>query len=108
MKFAIDLLWVKPKCNGGIESYIRNLLDGFMALNDKNEYILFCAKDNADTFKHYLADPRFKMEVCDISAFAVGKRILWHNRNFNKLLVKRILSIALCLYIVSHLESVKK
>ena len=89
MKFAIDLLWVKPKCNGGIESYIRNLLDGFMALNDKNEYILFCAKDNADTFKHYLKDTRFKMEVCDISAFAVGKRILWHNRNFNKLLVKK-------------------
>ena len=89
MKLAIDLLWVKPKHNGGIESYIRNLLDGFMSLEDDNKYILFCAKDNADTFKHYLEDRRFTMEICDISAFSVGKRILWHNRNFNKLLIKK-------------------
>ena len=40
MKLAIDLIWVKPKCNGGIESYIRNLLDGIMAVPDKNEYVL--------------------------------------------------------------------
>lgn len=89
MKIAIDLLWVKPKHNGGIESYIRNLLDGFAALDSANEYVLFTAKDNADTFKHYLDDSRFSMEVCDISAFAVGKRIIWHNLHFNKLLVKK-------------------
>lgn len=89
MKLAIDLIWVKPKCNGGIESYIRNLLDGIMAVPDKNEYVLFCAKDNADTFKHYLEDKRFSMEICDISAFSVGKRIVWHNRYFNKMLVQK-------------------
>ncbi len=87
MKLAIDLLWVKPKCNGGIESYIRNLLDGFMARSDDNEYVLFCAKDNAKSFDEYLSDSRFTMHICDISAFDVGKRIIWHNRHFNKLLV---------------------
>lgn len=89
MKLAIDLTWVKPKCNGGIESYIRNLLDGFMALQEEHEYVLFCAKDNADSFKHYLEDKRFFMEVCDISAFKVSERIIWHNLNFNKLLIKK-------------------
>lgn len=89
MKLAIDLLWVKPKHNGGIESYIRNLLDGFMSLEDDNQYILFCARDNADTFNHYLKDRRFTMEVCDISAFAVGKRIVWHNLHFNRRLIKK-------------------
>lgn len=89
MKFAIDLLWVKPKHNGGIESYIRNLLDGFMALPDINEYVLFTAKDNAKTFEHYLEDKRFSMEICDIEAFSVSKRILWQNRHFNKLLIKK-------------------
>lgn len=88
MKLAIDLLWVKPKCNGGIESYIRNLLDGLMARNDDNEYVLFCAIDNADTFKEYLEDRRFSMNTCPVYAFNVGKRIIWHNRHFNKLLVK--------------------
>ena len=89
MKIAIDLLWVKPKHNGGIESYIRNLLDGFMALPDINEYVLFTAKDNAETFKHYLKDKRFSMEICDVEAFAVSRRILWQNRYFNKLLIKK-------------------
>ena len=89
MRLAIDLLWVKPKHNGGIESYIRNLLDGFTACDDRNEYVLFCAKDNADTFRHYLDDDRFSMEVCDINAFDVTKRIIWHNRYFNKLLVSK-------------------
>ena len=89
MRLAIDLIWVKPKNNGGIESYIRNLLDGFMAGKDKNQYVLFCAMDNADTFKEYLKDDRFSMEVCPVSAFKVAKRIIWHNLNFNRLLVKK-------------------
>lgn len=88
MKLAIDLTWVKPKCNGGIESYIRNLLDGFTAREDLMEFVLVCARDNAETFEHYLEDTRFTMEICPISAFKVGKRILWHNLNFNKTLRK--------------------
>ena len=39
MRIGIDLTWVKPKKSGGVESYIRNLLDGFLDLKDKNEYI---------------------------------------------------------------------
>ena len=46
MRIGIDLTWVKPKKSGGVESYIRNLLDGFLELNDDNEYVLFTAKDN--------------------------------------------------------------
>ena len=29
MKIAIDMTWLKPKKSGGVESYIRNLFDGF-------------------------------------------------------------------------------
>lgn len=88
MKIAVDLTWVKPNHNGGIESYIRNLLDGFCAIDNKIEYFLFCAKDNAKTFSTYAKDKKFHIVVCNISAFRVSKRIIWHNLNFNKILLK--------------------
>ena len=42
MRIGIDLLWVRPGKNGGTESYIRNLLDGFSRYADKQyRFILF-------------------------------------------------------------------
>ena len=32
---AVDLLWVKHNKIGGVESYIRNLLDGFELLGEE-------------------------------------------------------------------------
>ncbi|EQB90268.1 hypothetical protein M918_01080 [Clostridium sp. BL8] len=55
MKIGIDLLWLKPQKNGGIESYIRNLLDGldkYSAEDDK--FILFVSKDNEESLKKIL------------------------------------------------------
>ena len=37
MNIGIDLLWVKPGKSGGIESYIRNLIDGFL-IYGKDDY----------------------------------------------------------------------
>ena len=51
MKLAIDLLWVRPKQVGGIESYIRNLLDGLLLLpNQEIEYWLIVSTDNEKNF----------------------------------------------------------
>lgn len=58
MRIGIDLTWVKPKKSGGVESYIRNLLDGFLQIPDKNTYVLFTAKDNNETFKEYLNEEK--------------------------------------------------
>lgn len=93
MKIAIDLLWVKPQKSGGIESYIRNLLDGFLEINDNNKYVLIVAKDNVDTFNKYFLDNRFDKIVCNINASDVKKRILWQNINLNKILRKNNLNI---------------
>lgn len=79
LKCAIDLLWVRPKQVGGIESVIRNLLDGFSLLEDDFEFLLLVSRDNASSFLHYNVDPRFQIEVCDIDSSCVGKRILWQN-----------------------------
>jgi len=88
MKIAIDLTWVKPMHNGGIEAYIRNLLYGFSCLNNLNEYYLFCAKDNEKSFAEYKKYKRFYIIICNINAFDVTKRIIWHNINFNKIILK--------------------
>lgn len=81
MKIGIDLLWVRPGKCGGTESYIRNLLTGFGTYDDKNEYVLFTTRDNADTFEAYSELPmkNMKMVVCPVDCAVQWKRILWEN-----------------------------
>lgn len=93
MKIGIDLLWVKPQKSGGIESYIRNLLDGFLELKDENEYVLILAKNNYLSFKKYLNDKRFKTIICNVNSNKVISRILWQNMFFNRILYKNNINI---------------
>lgn len=84
VKLAIDLLWVRPKKVGGIESYIRNLLDGFSSIEDSFEFWLIVSKDNKNTFVHYEKDERFHIYVCNIDSENVSKRIIWQNLHLGK------------------------
>ena len=45
MRIGIDLTWLKPQKSGGVEAFIKNLIEGFIQLEDKNEYVLFLAKE---------------------------------------------------------------
>ena len=84
LKCAIDLLWVRPKQVGGIESVARNLLDGFMKLKYDFEFWLLVSKDNVDSFRHYSDDNRFHIEVCDVLSSNVGSRIIWQNLHLGR------------------------
>ena len=53
MKVAIDLLWVKHQKVGGIESYVRNLLDGFISMKEDFSFVLLVSKDNGDSALSY-------------------------------------------------------
>ena len=77
MNIAIDLLWLRPGKVGGTESYTRNLLDGFLKLNDDYEFTLVVAKNTTATFKKYEEDIRFHILEVDIDNSNIGKRILW-------------------------------
>lgn len=85
-KTAIDLLWLRPGKVGGTESYIRNLLDGFMQLEDDFSFTLLVSKDNIDTFRNYEADSRFELLMADVESANIAKRILWQNFQQNRLL----------------------
>ena len=71
---AVDLLWLRPKKVGGTEFYIRNLLDGFLRLEEPFHLYLMVSKDNRETFRHYTEDDRFELlETEVVSANIAGR-----------------------------------
>ncbi len=85
---AVDLLWLRPQKVGGTESFIRNLLNGFMSLDAEYEFVLLVSEDNADTFAHYEKDPRFRLLKAPIASANISKRIIWQNLFQNRFLRK--------------------
>lgn len=87
MRFAINLLWVRPGKVGGTEFVIRNLLDGFEQLQDPFEAVLIVSRDNKASFAHYLTeDSRFSMITADVESAGIMHRIVWQNLHLNALL----------------------
>jgi len=85
-KTAIDLLWVRPGKVGGTESYIRNLLDAFLELEEDFDFTLLVSLDNADTFRKYEKDKRYHLLTASVESKNIAKRILWQNLFQNRLL----------------------
>lgn len=89
MKIGIDLLWVRIGVCGGTESYIRNLLIGFAKYDEKNEYLLFAARDNAESFRQYARMNRnIHVAICPVDSMSRVKRIVWENFYLDKAAVK--------------------
>lgn len=83
-RFAIDLLWVRPNKVGGVESYIRNILDGLLNINENFEAYLIVSIDNCETFQKYSKDKRFIIIRCNVQSEHVPKRIIWQNCQLGK------------------------
>lgn len=84
MRIGIDLLWVRPGICGGTESFIRNLLTGFATYDRRNEYVLFAAQDNYESFAHFSQYPNMSLMKCAVNCANPGKRILWENLHLDK------------------------
>ena len=87
-KIAIDLLWLRPGKVGGTESFIRNLLDGFMELEDNFDFTLLVSHDNAASFQKYVSDKRYSMLEADVDSANIAKRVIWQNLYQNRFLRK--------------------
>lgn len=87
MRIGIDLLWVRVGLCGGTESVIRNLMDGFGQYDTVNEYILFVAEDNAESFEQYekKSDGRMRLCICRVASSSQPRRILWENLHLDRL-----------------------
>lgn len=95
MRIGIDLLWVRVGICGGTESVIRNLLDGFTQYAPQHEYVLFVARDNAESFQHYTEYPCITMHVCPMECVNQAKRILWENLHLDKAAVSERVDVML-------------
>lgn len=84
MRIGIDLLWVRPGLCGGTESFIRNLMDGFAVYDKEDEYILFAAEDNADSFRRYEQSSNMRLKICPVRCAGRAKRILWENLHLDR------------------------
>ncbi len=79
MKIGIDLLWVRPGICGGTESFIRNLMNALAVCDTENRYLLFAARDNAESFAEYKRYANMEIYVCNTDCSSQPKRILWEN-----------------------------
>ena len=88
MRIGVDLLWVRPGKCGGTESYIRNLLDGFAREGKEKEYVLFVARDNAESFQEYEKYEHMTLHICAVDCAVQMKRILWENLHLDRMAKK--------------------
>ena len=89
MIIGIDLLWVRPGKNGGTESVVRNILDGFNQYAPQDYYfILYVTKYNVETFIKYKMNDHFKLHVCECESNNQIKRVLWETVHLNSLGMK--------------------
>ncbi len=79
MKFAIDLTWVRHKIVGGTESFVNNLIQGFVELNIDFEMVMITSRDNSELFEKYTKDNRIKLVIAPVNSASVSRRILWQN-----------------------------
>ncbi len=91
LRFAVNLLWVRPGKVGGTEVVIRHVLDGWVALTDPFHAVLITSEDNAETFRHYTEDERFELLTAPIRSEGILKRILWQNLHLASFLRKKSL-----------------
>lgn len=84
MIIVIYLGWIRHNACGGVESFTRNLLDGF-AQQPGNKYILICSKDNYTSFLHYSKDARFTLVQCDFETADLKRALYFESFKLDKL-----------------------
>lgn len=89
LEIAVDLLWLRPRKVGGTEFYIRNLLDGFLRLEEPFCLCLLVSRDNRDSFAHYAQDRRIRLLETPVVSGNIAGRILWQFFCQNRFLRKR-------------------
>ena len=94
MNIAIDLLWVKHQQVGGIESYVRNLLDGFLTLSNDFVFTLLVSRDNKESFHNYSRDKRVKIVECPVTSTKLLLTVIWENLEMDRLVTG--LSVDFC------------
>jgi len=94
MKIGINLLSIRPGKIGGGESFIRNLLDGFLNINDLQvEYFLLIPKNHIKFWYKYNNKSRFHIVSCVLNNNNAITRIFYETIFLNRILKKNKITI---------------
>lgn len=80
MRIGINTLFLIPGQVGGTETYTRGLLSSLEEIDKENEYLIFCNKENFETFQ--LTSKNFRRILCPVKASFRPWRILWEQLIF--------------------------
>lgn len=94
-KFALDLTWVRHKIVGGTESFVNNLIQGFIDSDRTFQMVLVAASDNAYLFERFTQDGRIDCVVAPVESRSVAKRIVWQNLHLSSFLLKHGLELCI-------------
>lgn len=94
-KFALDLTWVRHRIVGGTESYVNNLIQGFIDTELEFELLLVTSIDNKAMFEKYTVDKRISIVTVPIRSSTLLTRVIWQNIYLSKFLLKQ--QVKLCL-----------
>lgn len=75
MRVGINLLALVPSVNGGVEVYVRNLLQGLTEDHTDNEYYLFTNRASEGSFE--ISDARFHKISVGVRGDRRPSRVLW-------------------------------
>jgi len=87
MKIGINLLYIRPGKMGGAESFIRNLLEGFLKINNSQfEFFLIVPKNYIKSWITYKKSLKFHIIGCSLNNNNAINRIFYETFFFNKII----------------------
>jgi glycosyltransferase involved in cell wall biosynthesis len=89
MRIGVNLLWLKPKAMGGVETFVKNLLRGFCEVDSQSEYVLFI---NGSAWQYLVSElnlpENFISVIKDWDPFNVSGMVVKQFIKINKLVAK--------------------
>jgi glycosyltransferase involved in cell wall biosynthesis len=91
MRIGIDALFIRPGKVGGTESYLRNLINGLIKIDNDNEFFIFLSSNTYNTFN--ISKHNFKLIKCNVNSENKLNRLFYQNLILPSLIKKYNLDI---------------
>lgn len=80
MKVGIFLYKIDPSYKGGVASYVNGLLGGFLQLNNRVEYKLFCSSENYHLFNNKFDKQNVEVINLDVKIYGDNRFIKYRKK----------------------------
>ncbi|MEO0274759.1 MAG: glycosyltransferase family 1 protein [candidate division WOR-3 bacterium] len=88
MRIAVNLIWLKPRAMGGVETFVRYLLLGFQRIGLFNEFIVLTNSKAYDYLKEWGITDVYEIITEDVDPFDVARTFFYQYLNMEKIAKK--------------------